>query len=114
MMSKNYRAKVRIDLSGSSRRQYRSILDVVSSTLLKHEETAGALVFGSENDRRIDFIVQVGAASSSGALSKFDTFARRVIYAIDPHSSVRTLKSPAVKHPAAISREQVTTELLPA
>jgi len=104
-MSKNYRAKVHFDLSAAPRREYRRMLDVVSDTLLKRPETADTLIFGSEKDGSIDLVMRVESSSSSSASSKIDTFIRRIIYAIDPHSGVRTHGT------SGISTEHVTKEL---
>ena len=104
-MSKSYRAKVTMNLAGAPRREYRRILDVVSKTILERPETAGALLFGSEKPRRVDLILTVESNSSSAAESKIDTFIRRIIYAIDPHSGVRTHKR------ATVAESSVTKEL---
>lgn len=111
-MSKTYRAKVRIDLKGASKARFRTILDAASSNLLGHADTAGTLIFGSENDRRIDLIMTVNAGSSSTAQSRFDTYLRRMIYAIDPHSGVRTeRRSTPPKAQDASIRDGITTQL---
>ncbi len=105
-MPKNYRAKITFDLSGAPKRQYRRILEVVSATVFARPETAGAMLFGSEKDRSVSIMLSVDSNSSSAADSKIDTFIRRMIYAIDPHSGVRTQRRPG------ITEESVSKELI--